>query len=206
MSGSTPDPGRRGSAGAWPAIFLDRDGTVIQEKSYLADPGGVVLIPGAARAMRRLRDAGYAIVVVTNQSGIARGLYSRDDYHAVAARLEEMLAAEGVIADETHFCPHHPDETGPCDCRKPGTGMHRRAGESLGIDFHGSYFVGDKITDVLPALELGGRGILVRTGYGAEHEPDAPDGVWVADDLLAAADRILADAIADGDRSEPGRA
>lgn len=173
-----------------PAVFLDRDGTIIAERSYLSDPDGIELIPGAVDAMKRLRDAGYALVVVTNQSGIARGLYTLGDYHAVAARLEEELAARGVIADETHFCPHHPDATGPCDCRKPDTGMYRRAGESLGIDYRASYFVGDKVTDVLPALELGGRGILVRTGYGREHEADAPEGVWVVDDIGQAAERI----------------
>lgn len=175
-----------------PAVFLDRDGTIIAEKSYLADPDGVALIPGAVDAMKRLRAAGFAIVIVTNQSGIARGLYTLDDYHAVAARLERVLTVRGMIPDETHFCPHHPDHTTPpCDCRKPGTGMYRTAGESLGIDYASSYFVGDKVTDVLPAKELGGQGILVRTGYGSEHEATAPDGVWIVEDISAAADRIL---------------
>ncbi len=176
-----------------PAVFLDRDGTVISEKSYLADPEGVELVPGAAEAMKRLRDAGFALVIVTNQSGIARGIYTLDDYHAVAARVEEALARHGVLPDETLFCPHHPDATGPCDCRKPGTGMYRAAGESLGIDYGASYFVGDKVTDLLPAAELGGQGILVRTGYGREQEPTLPDGAWVADDLVEAARRILED-------------
>ncbi|MDH3270074.1 MAG: HAD family hydrolase [Gemmatimonadota bacterium] len=174
-----------------PAVFLDRDGTIIAEKAYLADPDGVALIPGAAEAMKALRDAGYAIVVVTNQSGIARGLYSLDDYHAVAARLEEVLAGRGMIPDETHFCPHHPDQSGPCDCRKPETGMYTRAGANLRLDYASSYFVGDKITDVLPARSLGGQGILVRTGYGTEHEADVGEDVWVVDDLPAAAARIL---------------
>lgn len=174
-----------------PAVFLDRDGTIIAERSYLADPDQVELVPGATDAMHRLRDAGYALVIVTNQSGIARGLYTLDDYRAVAAKLEEELAARGVVPDATFFCPHHPEHTGPCDCRKPDTGMHRRAAEHLGIDFTRSFFVGDKPSDVLPARDLGGQGILVRTGYGRESEGDVPEDTWIVDDLAAAAERIL---------------
>ena len=174
-----------------PAVFLDRDGTVIAEKSYLSDPEGVVLVGGAAAAMRRLRDAGFALVVVTNQSGIARGLYTMDDYHAVAARLDRELDARGARPDATYYCPHHPDATGPCDCRKPATGMHRQAMAELNLDPRRSFFVGDKVSDVLPAGALGGQGILVQTGYGPEHVHDLPPGTWVVDDLPAAVDRIL---------------
>lgn len=174
-----------------PAVFVDRDGTIIAEKSYLADPTRVELIPGSAEALRRLRDAGFALVVVTNQSGIARGLYGEDDYAAVAARVDELLEAFGARPDETRYCPHHPDVTGSCDCRKPDTGMHRRAAGSLGLDPTRSYFVGDKVSDVLPAQALEGQGILVRTGYGSEQETSVPDGTWVVDDLAAAAARIL---------------
>lgn len=176
-----------------PAVFLDRDGTIIEERAYLADPEGVSLIDGVPEALRALRDAGFVLVVVTNQSGIAQGLYTLDDYRAVARRLDEVLAELGVPPDATFFCPHHPDETGSCDCRKPDTGMHRRAAEAFDIDFARSYCVGDKIADVLPAAELGGQGILVRTGYGADAESDAPDDVWVVDDLRAAARNIVAE-------------
>lgn len=175
-----------------PAVFVDRDGTLIVERSYLADPEGVHLVPGATSALVDLRRAGFALVTVTNQSGIALGLYDPSDYRAVAARVEEVLEAAGAPVDATEHCPHHPEVTGPCECRKPGTGMHRRAAAALGIDLARSYYVGDKVTDVLPALELGGQGILVRTGYGRDHEPSLPEGAWVADDLRAAADRILA--------------
>lgn len=176
---------------ARPAVFLDRDGTVIVERSYLDDPDDVHLVPGVVDAMRRLREAGFVLVIVTNQSGIARGLYTLSDYEAVAARLEELLRAQGVAPDATRYCPHHPDRTGPCDCRKPGTGMHRSAAEELGIDLQTSYYVGDKRTDVLPARSLGGQGILVRTGYGDEQEDEVSDDVWVVDHLAAAADAIL---------------
>ena len=174
-----------------PAVFIDRDGTIIAEKVYLSDPDGVELIPGTIDALQELRAAGFLLVVVTNQAGIARGLYAVDDYHAVAARLEEKLAAEGIVMDATYFCPHHPDETGPCDCRKPGTGMYRAAAAELDIDMAASFYIGDKITDVQPGITLKGRGILVRTGYGAELEAEAPEGIWVVDDLREASRVII---------------
>lgn len=176
---------------ARPAVFLDRDGTVMEDRDYLADPAGVRLIPGADEAIRALAGAGYAVVVVTNQSGIARGLYDEDDYRAVAARLDSILEVRGAVPDGTYYCPHHPDHTGPCDCRKPETGMYRRAARELRLDLASSWYVGDKVTDVLPALELGGSGILVRTGYGSEQELEAPDGVHVVDDIGAAAELVL---------------
>ncbi len=174
-----------------PAAFLDRDGTIVQEAHYLADPDRVVLVPGAVDAIRSLQEAGFAVVVVTNQSGIAKEMYTIDDYHAVAARLRAMLAAEGVAVEATHFCPHHPDVM-PCDCRKPDTGMYEAAAEELDLSVEDSFYVGDKITDVLPAITLGGRGILVRTGYGKEFEDQVPAEVVVADDLPAAAAEIVA--------------
>ena len=178
--------------GLRPAVFVDRDGTLIAERDYLADPAGVSLVPGALGALASLRAAGFALVVVTNQSGIARGLYRIEDYRAVAERLDAVLAEAGVPVDGTYFCPHHPDYTGPCECRKPGVGMYVRAAGELGLDLRASWYVGDKITDVLPALGLGGRGILVRSGYGGELEAAAPGPVTVVDDLPAAAELILA--------------
>lgn len=175
-----------------PAVFVDRDGTIIEERSYLADPAGVALVPGTVSALADLRAAGFPVVIVTNQSGIALGLYDESDYRAVAARIVQVLEEAGVPPAAVQYCPHHPDVTGPCACRKPATGMHLRAAAELGLDTASSYYVGDKVTDVLPALALGGRGILVRTGYGREHESAVPPGVTVVDDLRAAADLILA--------------
>jgi D-glycero-D-manno-heptose 1,7-bisphosphate phosphatase len=174
------------------AVFVDRDGTIIVERSYLADPEGVRLVPGTTSALADLQQAGFALVIVTNQSGIARGLYGERDYRAVAARLDALLAEAGVSVDATEHCPHHVDVTGHCGCRKPATGMHRRAATLLRLDLERSYYVGDKLTDVLPALELGGQGVLVRTGYGREHEASVPAGTWIVDDLRTAADMILA--------------
>jgi D-glycero-D-manno-heptose 1,7-bisphosphate phosphatase len=166
---------------------------MIVEKEYLADPAGVALVDGAAEALARLRREGFAIVIVTNQSGIARGLYTLDDYRRVAARLQELLDQAGVAPDGTYYCPHHPDHTGPCDCRKPGTGMFERAARDLGLDLAASWYIGDKLTDVLPAEALGGRGILVRTGYGAEEQAGVAPGVAVVDDLPAAAELVARD-------------
>jgi D,D-heptose 1,7-bisphosphate phosphatase len=173
------------------AVFLDRDGTIIEEVNYLSDPEGVRLIPGAADALALLREAGFALVVVTNQSGIARGYYSVEDYEAVAQRLAEVLGSQGLSLDAVHFCPHHPEVSGDCLCRKPATGMHRAAAEGLGLDASRSYFVGDRVQDLLPALELGGEGVLVRTGFGTEEEGDLPEVFQVADDLLEAARIII---------------
>ena len=183
-----------------PAVFLDRDGTVIADAHYLADPDRVALILGAAEAIRRLRAAGLVVVLVTNQSGIARGLYSDADYRAVAARLDQALRAAGAGVDATYYCPHHPDAGDPCACRKPGTGLYLQAAAEHGLDPSASWYVGDKLSDVLPARALGGRGILVRTGYGGTVEAALPDGFQVADDLPDAAELVLRERTA---RSEP---
>ncbi len=176
-----------------PAVFLDRDGTLIEDAHYLADPDGVVLIDGAVDALARLRAAGLALVVVTNQSGIARGLISLDEYQAVAARVNTLLERAGAPVDLTCFCPHHPEVTGPCSCRKPALGMHRAAARALGLDLARSYFVGDKWADVEAGRRAGGHAILVRTGYGrrTEAREELPREVAVVDSVREAADLIL---------------
>ncbi|MGH7553753.1 MAG: D-glycero-alpha-D-manno-heptose-1,7-bisphosphate 7-phosphatase [Longimicrobiales bacterium] len=195
----TPDPALAArpsdtedrARGSRPAAFLDRDGTIVIERYYLADPERVQLVPGAAGALKRLAAAGFALVVVTNQSAIAQGIYTVNDFEAVQRRIEEKLAAEGVRLDGVYYCPHHPAFTGPCRCRKPEPGLFQEAAGDLGLDFTRSAFIGDRVKDVIPALPLGGRGFLVRTGYGMEHQHHAPQGIEVVDDLAAAADRIL---------------
>jgi D-glycero-D-manno-heptose 1,7-bisphosphate phosphatase len=169
------------------AAFLDRDGTIIVEKEYLADPAGIELVEGALRALRLLYDAGFALIIVTNQSGIARGLYSESDFRAVQHRLNTILEEQGVPIAGVYFCPHHPDYTGPCDCRKPLPGMFEQAANEHELDLSRSVYIGDRLKDVQPALLLGGLGILVRTGYGAEQAAARPPGVEIADDLLEAA-------------------
>jgi D-glycero-D-manno-heptose 1,7-bisphosphate phosphatase len=173
-----------------PAVFLDRDGTIIVERHYLAEPAGVELLPGAAEGLRALADAGFALVVVTNQSGIARGLFTQADLRAVQERLDALLARHGVTLEATYYCPHHPDRDGPCECRKPGTALFRQAARELGLDLRRSIFIGDRLRDVQPAFELGGRAVLVRTGYGSDRD-EPPAGVHIADNLAAAAHRVL---------------
>ena len=179
--------------GTRPAAFLDRDGTLVEDPGYLHRPEDVRLLPGAAGAVARLNAAGYLVVVVTNQSGIARGLYEVAAYQAVQRRLADLLAGEGARLDGAYYCPHHPDHSGPCECRKPGVRLFQEAARALGIDLRRSWFVGDKAGDVTPARTLGGRGILVATGEGPAHAAAArAAGATVVADLAAAADLILA--------------
>ena len=170
------------------AVFVDRDGTIIVEKGYLDHPDGVEMIDGAVAALKALQAVGFVIVVVTNQAGIARGLYSKEDYHAVASRFVQELGESGVLLDGMYFCPHRPDS---CDCRKPSTGMYLRAAAELNIDLASSFYIGDKITDVEPGVILEGQAILVRTGYGSKSELDIPDGVRVVEDLCGASRVIM---------------
>jgi D-glycero-D-manno-heptose 1,7-bisphosphate phosphatase len=144
-----------------PAAFLDRDGTIMRDMHYPRDPELVVLVDDAATAMRRLAEADIPVVVITNQSGIAQGKVQPAEYEAVRDRLDELLAAEGVRVVGHYFCPHHPDFTGPCACRKPGTLLYETAGRDHGLDVRRSLFAGDRWRDVQPALTLGGFGVLV---------------------------------------------
>jgi len=174
------------------AVFLDRDGTIVEDPGFLHEPEKVTLLPGAAEAIRRLNIADYRVVIVTNQSGIARGRYTVDDYEAVQRRLVELLAARGARIDGAYVCPHHPQLSGPCDCRKPGLKLFRAAAEAFDIDFSRSWWVGDRLSDVQPARLLGGGGILVATGEGNLHQGQARAlGVMVVADLAAAVQEIL---------------
>lgn len=175
-----------------PAVFLDRDGTLVDDPGFLADPGQVALLPGAARAIRALAEGGYRVVVVTNQSGIARGRITWEQYRQVAERVRELLAAEGAALDATYVCPHHPAFTGPCDCRKPGLAHYRLAASEHGIDLARSVWIGDRMTDLEPARAFGGRAILVLTGLGGRLDDDPRAvGIEVAHDLAEAARSIL---------------
>lgn len=175
-----------------PAVFLDRDGTIIEDTQYLHEPAKVKLLRGSAKAIKRLNEAGYLAVVVTNQSGIARGFYTVDDYEAVQRRLEALLAAQGARLDGAYYCPHHPRFTGPCDCRKPALKLFQDAQAALDIDVRRSWWVGDRLSDVQPARTLDGQAILVATGEGNLHQGQArAQGVTVVADLARAVDEIL---------------
>jgi histidinol-phosphate phosphatase family protein len=193
-------------SGNRPAVFLDRDGTVIEDAHYIAREDDVRLLDDAAAAIGRLNAAGVPVVIISNQSGIGRGLFTLADYERVRARLDALLAAGGARLDATYICPHHPVATGPCDCRKPGTLMHRQAAAALSLDLRRSAYVGDRWRDVAPALALGGRGILVpsRETPPAERE-QAEREAEVAASLGEAVDRILADETFVPLTGQPGR-
>jgi histidinol-phosphate phosphatase family protein len=172
------------------AVFFDRDGTLIEDPAFLSRPEQVRLLPGAAAAVRAVNEAGRLAVVVTNQSGIARGLLTEADYAATAARLAELLAAGGARLDAQYHCPHHPDLTGPCECRKPGTLLFRRAAADLGIDLGRSWWIGDAARDVEAALALGGAGAALlgdgAAAPGVHRVPSVAAAVALALDYLPA--------------------
>jgi histidinol-phosphate phosphatase family protein len=178
-----------------PAVFLDRDGTLVREKGYLADPRDLELLPGVPQALRALRAAGFALVVVSNQSGVGRAFFPLVSVYETMAELRRRLRAHGVELDAVHFCPHRPDQG--CACRKPGTALLERAARDLNLSLRQSFVVGDKLLDVATAARAGAMGVLVRTGYGGAEErrlPDrelgrAPDAV--CEDLSGAAEWIM---------------
>ena len=143
------------------AAFLDRDGTIIDDAHYIADPELVQLRPGAGDAIAALNRAAMPVIVVTNQSGMARGLISESDYGRVVARLAELLAEHGAHIDATYVCPHHPEFDRACDCRKPGTLLFRRAAAEHRLDLTRSVYIGDRWRDVQPGIVLGGRPMLI---------------------------------------------
>jgi D-glycero-D-manno-heptose 1,7-bisphosphate phosphatase len=172
------------------AVLLDRDGTLIAERNYLSDPDQVQLLPGVAEALRRLAAAGFSLVVVSNQSGIARGYFDRARLAEIHERLERLLEAEGVVLSGIYVCPHAPADD--CQCRKPRPGMVTAAAAALGFDPAQAWVVGDKPCDIDLGRGVGARTILVRTGYGASHEAegDAPAD-YVVDDAIGMSDVIL---------------
>jgi len=185
------------------AVFLDRDGTINEDADYLSDPEKLKLIPGSGEAIRLINEAGLLAIVLTNQSGVARGYFPEAQISAVNRRLDLLLAQEGAKIDAYYYCPHHPTEgSGPylmeCDCRKPRTGMIEKAVKELDIDPEISYMVGDKLSDLKMASAAGSKGILVRTGYGIKTEIDIiKEGLSqlykVTDNLFTAVRWILED-------------
>ena len=176
------------------AVFLDRDGTLNREVGYVGDPAELEILPGVPAALARLAAAGFALVVITNQSAIGRGLFTRAQVDAVHARLERELASAGVRLDGIFVCPHAPDDE--CACRKPRPGLFLQARDVLGLDLGHSWMVGDTAKDAAAARAAGVRPLYVTTGWGERDRASAlAAGLAVADvatDLAAAAARILA--------------
>jgi histidinol-phosphate phosphatase family protein len=142
-------------------VFLDRDGTVIRDVHYLSRPEQVELLPGAAESIARLNEAKIPVIMITNQSGIARGYFTVADYERSHARLVELLAAQKAHLDATYYCPDPPDAIGPGCCRKPGTLLFHRAIKEHGLDATSPVFIGDRWRDLAPMNELGGHAYLV---------------------------------------------
>jgi D,D-heptose 1,7-bisphosphate phosphatase len=208
----TPPSPRPTTAGKRPAVFLDRDGTLIEQVHYLSDPDRVRLLPRTAEALRRLHAAGFARVVVTNQSALGRGMISEEQLHQIHHEMNRQLAAEGTAVDAIYFCPEVPasDDRSVVEHgdRKPGPGMLIGAAEELDLNLDASWMVGDMLSDILAGINARCRGsILVRTGKGLS-EAEAPLAVTyqVADDLLAAVDLILGDAQPTDDANGAGSA
>jgi len=181
-----------------PAVFLDRDGTLIEHVPYLTDPAAVCLLPGVAEALKQLRRAGFAVVVITNQSAIGRGMLTEDRLDQIHTEMRRQLAASGTTVDAIYYCPiapagddravvEHPD-------RKPGPGMLLRAASELKLDLAASWMVGDLISDVLAGLNAGCRSVLLESGQLIPEDVKALEGrTLILPDVMAAAAAILAD-------------
>ena len=175
-----------------PAVFLDRDGTIIHDARYISRPEQVRLLPGVAGAIARLNRRDIPVIIVSNQSGIARGYYTLADYKRVQARMEQLLAEAGAQIDAIYICAHHPSAGDTCECRKPGTLLFRCAIAEHALEPSRCWYVGDRWRDVAPAEALGGHALLVPA---PDTPPDerarAAERGMVADTLSFAVDRIL---------------
>ncbi len=159
-----------------PGIFLDRDGTVIHDTGYIGDPDLVEFLPAVLTALRRFQDAGYRLIVISNQSGIGRGVITQEQYELVARRIADRLSEHGIYID-TYYCPHSPDDQ--CECRKPNPFLLLRAAQDLDIDLTRSYMIGDRLTDVEAGAAAGCKTILLAQGQFAERSSSGlhPDHV-----------------------------
>lgn len=182
-----------------PAVFLDRDGTLLEEAGYLDRLERLVVFPYAVDAVRLLNRGGFAVVVVTNQAGIARGIFKESFVAEAHRHITERLSAGGAHVDGFYYCPHHPEAAVPayrqaCDCRKPGAGMLTRAAADLGISLADSFVVGDRWHDLEAGSRVGARGVLVRTGYGRTEEASPQSQVQpaaIVDNVMGAVSWIL---------------
>ena len=186
------------------AIFLDRDGTINEEVGYIERLDKLVIIPAAFEAIRLINLSGFKAVVITNQSGIAKGLFNETFVNQTHERLQTALRQKGAAIDAFYFCPHHPTEGVPpyrrvCDCRKPAPGLFHQAARDMAIDLAGSFMIGDRYRDMEAAHRAGVKGVLVKTGYGADildnigPDQETPEGKpdHIAENILKAVHWIL---------------
>jgi histidinol-phosphate phosphatase family protein len=175
------------------AVFLDRDGTIMEDAHYIKSPKQVRLLPGAAAAVKRINDARIPAIVVTNQSGISRGIFTVEDYEAVKSQFESLLNAEGAHIDASYYCAHHPNTTGPCSCRKPGTKMFEDAIRDFGMNPDKVAYIGDRWRDVVAAKKLGGRGIMIASPMTTDEDRQLAreDGFETARSITDAVDLLF---------------
>ena len=186
------------------AIFLDRDGTINEEVGYIEQLDRLVIIPAAFEAIRLINLSGFKAIVVTNQAGIAKGLFDETFVKQTNDHLQESLKQKGAAIDAFYFCPHHPTEGAPpyrqvCDCRKPAPGLFHQAAQDMAIDLTGSFMIGDRYRDMEAAHRAGVKGVLVKTGYGADvlenigPDQETPEGKpdHIAENILKAVHWIL---------------
>lgn len=183
-------PRRKGD----PAVFLDRDSTIIEDMEYSTDPARLAPLPGAVEALKRLKEAGYRLVIVTNQSGVARGIFSEESLRTFHRRMLDMFERQGVKFDGLYYCPHFTEGASKehvreCDCRKPAPGLLVRAARDLGLDLRRSWMVGDRPSDVGAGRAAGCRTIRVLTGQPQQASDPEPDAIVA--DLPAAARHII---------------
>ena len=184
---------------AYPAVFLDRDGTLNRDKGYVHLWADWEWLPGAPEALAGLKEAGFKLVVVTNQAGVAKGHYTSEAVRELHVRANLDLAGRVPAAlDAFYFCPHHPHYSGPCSCRKPAPGLITRAAAEHGLDLGRSFLVGDKLSDTAAGRAAGCRSILVLTGHGRAEAAGAPPDLAVAGDLAEAARLIIEGRLAGG--------
>ena len=182
------------------AVFIDRDGTINEDIGYVSKPQDLIVYPWAAEAIRLVNESGMKAIVITNQSGIARGLYTEETLQDIHGRLRDELARDGAQLDGIYYCPHHPGIGDDryrqfCECRKPHPGMLLQAAREHNVDLSRSFVIGDKSSDMKLATNAGAKGVLVLTGYGRETQADSErwpcDHELEADNLLEAVRLIL---------------
>lgn len=181
-----------------PAVFVDRDGTLIREVGYLSRLERIELLPGVADAIRLFHQKGLKVAVITNQSAVARGYITEEELNKIHDELRSQLARGGAYLDGIYYCPHHPTEgMGPyrisCDCRKPNVGLAKRAAAELHLDFGRSYMVGDQFIDMQFAARIGAKGLLIKVDKGESHEGALGSDFLAVKDLWEAAHWIIQD-------------
>lgn len=169
-------------------VLLDRDGTVILERHYLSDPEEVKLFPNTASALKKLKDLGFGLIIITNQAAVGRGFFDLKQLELIHRRLKKLLKKEGIVLDGIYFCPHTPEDN--CRCRKPKLGLVEMAIKDHNFDPNFSFVIGDKAIDIKMGKNLVATTFLVRTGYGSKVDEKQVKPDYVVSDLQEAAEKI----------------